>query len=75
MTIDVKYSCPMCGLAKVIVRVPARVDEDVRVWMDQTIALVGADHGRRSPDCHPEELHDLMIPMTGADRVGGPSLQ
>lgn len=75
MTIAVKYSCPACGLKAVSVDVPARTDEDVLVWMKQTIRLTSEDHARRSPHCHPERLHDLMIPMAGAARVGGPSLQ
>lgn len=73
MTITVKYSCPLCGLSRVECDVPARGDEDVVVWMEQTIAVVGRDHARRSPACHPERLHDLMIPMTGVDKVGGPT--
>jgi hypothetical protein len=70
--ITVKYSCHLCGLRGIEVRVPAREVEDVRDWMDATIHLVCADHRRRSPQCHPKELYDLMIPMTGADRIGGP---
>lgn len=75
VTIRVRYSCPDCGLKKVVCEVPARGEEDVRIWMEATIASVGADHQRRSPRCHPTQLHDLMIPMTGADRIGGPNIQ
>jgi hypothetical protein len=75
VTIVVLYSCAECALTKVRCAVPAREEEDVRVWMDQTIRLVSADHHRRSPRCHPKTLSDLMIPMTGTDRVGGPTQQ
>ena len=75
MTIIVKYSCHGCGLTKVDVAVPARESEDVVTWMDQTVRLAGADHRRRSPHCHPKAVQDLMIPMTGRDRIGGPPVQ
>lgn len=74
MTITVKYSCHDCGLVKAECVVPARQDEDVVVWMEHTIRLAAQDHARRSPRCHPKQLHDLMIPMPpGTDRVGGPA--
>jgi hypothetical protein len=75
MTITVRYSCYDCGLTKVSCVVPAREDEDVLVWMDQTLRRLAADHDQRSPSCHPTMLHDLMIPMSHADRIGGPPLQ
>jgi hypothetical protein len=75
LTIRCFYSCALCGLKKVPVDVPARGDEDVCDWMEVTIRLVGQDHAFRAPGCHPKTLTDLMIPMTGTDRVGGPTLQ
>lgn len=75
MMIEVFYSCPDCGLHRVRCEVPARGEEDVIVWMNVTIVHIGADHRRRSPDCHPTELHDVMIPMTGANKIGGPAVQ
>jgi hypothetical protein len=76
MTITVMYSCPECALTKVSCIVPAREEEDVLVWMDETIRLVAADHDRRSPRCHPKTLKDLYIPMPpGTDRIGGPTRQ
>jgi hypothetical protein len=75
VTIRVRYSCPACGLVSVNVDVPARETEDVVTWMEATVRATGADHNRRSPDCHPARLHDLMIPMTGTDRIGGPTVQ
>lgn len=74
-TLRVLYSCPLCGLTAVPVDVPLRGDdEDVLVWMEQTIRLTGEDHARRSPDCHPEQLHDLQIPIAGTERIGGPQV-
>ena len=73
ITIEVKYSCPLCGIKGQLVAVPARGDEDLIVWMnDVAIKGVALDHMKRSPNCHPEKLHDLDIPITGVDRVGGP---
>ena len=72
LNIEVLYSCPACVLKDAVVTVPARVAEDVCDWMEQTIRLTGADHAARSPDCHPDTLHDLKIPMPPkSDRVGG----
>jgi len=73
MTITVKYSCKLCGLDKVDVVVPARGTEDVLTWMDTMGRFLGEDHHRRSPYCTPTKLQDVMIPMTGTDRVGGPT--
>lgn len=75
MTITVKYSCPECGLEAVHVEVPARGEEGVIKWMDTIIVVLGADHARRSPNCHPEQLKDIMIPMSGREKIGGPSVQ
>lgn len=74
LKIGVKYSCPDCGLVDVDVRVPARMHEDLLVWMDATTLLLAQDHHHRSPDCRPLTLRNLKIPMTGTDRVGGPVL-
>lgn len=70
-----RYSCPLCGLLDVAFDAPARGDEDVLVWMKQTFepALFG-DHQKRSPGCSPASLKDVKIPISGADRIGGPSL-
>lgn len=75
MNITVMYSCKPCGLKKIHLAVPARADEDVRAWMEATVLLVKGDHDRRSPHCHPKELSELYIPMTGTNRVGGPTVQ
>ena len=70
----VKYSCFACGLHCVTCRVPARgVKEDVVDWMRKVVSphLV-RDHEARSPECRPKTLSEVMIPMTGTDRIGGP---
>lgn len=71
VTVTVLYSCHVCGLTDIPVPVPARTDEDVLVWMEQTGGLLSQDHAQRSPLCHPKTLSNVKIPMTGADRVGG----
>ncbi len=71
--IECKYSCSLCGLHRVSVMVAARTTEDVAVWLEQiaTPALVN-DHEARSPGCHPATLSELLIPITGASKIGGP---
>lgn len=74
MTITVKYSCRDCRLHRVTVSVPARDSEDVADWMKATVRLVSADHARRSPACHPKALSELLIPMDGTQKIGGPAV-
>ena len=75
VTIRALYSCEGCGLRDVGVDVPARGDEDVAEWMRGTVKRLSADHRRRSPTCTARAMQEVKIPITGADRVGGPSLQ
>lgn len=73
MFITCRYSCPECGLTGVHVEVPARADENVVTWVKETfLPTVRADHARRRPDCEPTMLTDLMIPIMGTGKVGGP---
>lgn len=76
-TIRVLYSCQLCGLVDAVVPVPARQAEtDVRDWMSTVcIIAVGADHAAKSPNCHPETLSAVKIPISGADYIGGPTVQ
>jgi hypothetical protein len=70
--VTVSYSCHLCGIEKREVRVRARGDEDVVQWLEQTCMVdLGADHAAMSPHCHPTELKDIMIPITGTDKIGG----
>jgi len=76
VTIRCFYSCDGCGLKDQGVDVPARVgDDDVVVWMEQTVRLLVQDHKRRRVGCHPKSLQEIRIPMAGADRIGGPTIQ
>ncbi len=70
LTITVLYSCAGCGLTKTDLRVPARTEEDVVAWIEGLRPRIAEDHHKRSPHCG-SELCDLMIPITGADHVGG----
>ncbi len=74
-TVSIRYSCHLCGIEKAAVDVPARGEEDLEKWMAVMIHALGNDHQKRSPNCHPQSLSDIMIPMTGTDRVGGPVIQ
>jgi len=71
VTIQVRYSCGLCGLEKQPLDVPLReAHEDLITWMDATMALVGVDNRLRSPRCR--SVHaDLYVPHNGADRLGG----
>jgi len=73
VTIVIFYSCPLCGLRRARCTVPARQEEDVVDWMEATTQCLSDDHRRRSPHCHPTQLEEVMIPMAGADRIGGPT--
>ena len=71
MTITCKYSCHGCGLDKVECEVPARTTEDVVVWVTTICGqAIANDHLRRSPFCS-ATCCDLMIPISGASKVGG----
>lgn len=76
-TIDVMYSCPVCGLVQVTAKVPVRREgEDVVRWLEATVVpALSSDHDRRSPDCRTQTLSDLMIPLSGCDYIGGPMVQ
>ena len=74
--ITVRYSCTLCGVRDRTLAVPAREEaENVVVWMERTIGLVGADHHKQQPGCIARQLHDLKIPMDGAEWIGGPAIQ
>lgn len=74
-TIECKYSCAQCGLHRVAVNVPIRTTQDVAEWMERVcIFVIAADHAARSPECTALSMQDVMIPVSGADKVGGPKL-
>lgn len=76
--IGIRYSCAMCGLADVEVKLPYRASEqDVVAWMKGIVEpAVCADHAERSPGCQPEDLQNIKIPMpVGTQWVGGPVAQ
>ena len=74
--IKVKYSCALCGIRRREVDVPARGTEDVVAWLRDvaTPALI-RDHQRTSPHCQPTSLSEVMIPVSGTEKVGGPVVQ
>jgi len=74
--IDIRYSCHLCGLEKVHCDVPEREEgTDVVAWVKMASARLSEDYARRSPDCHPESLSDVLIPVSGAKYIGGPAVQ
>ncbi len=74
MKIRILYSCLICGLKDVACEVPAREEEDVIVWLHNSMLFVRDDHGRRSPKCNSDRASDIKIPMTGANKIGGPTI-
>ena len=74
--ITCKYSCGECNLHRVEVLVPARPAEmDVTRWVKDVAAYcIYADHCCRSPKCTANTMIEMMIPITGAERIGGPSV-
>ena len=75
MVMKVLYSCHECGIEKAPVEVPERKTEDVQVWIEQIMAKhIAADHYKRSPLC-PSQHADIMIPISGAEKIGGASVQ
>lgn len=75
-TITVLYSCSCCGAYKRPVQVQARTTEDVAVWVEQIMGqAIADDHVRNSPHCRSRKMDQVFIPMTGANKVGGPAVQ
>lgn len=72
-TVTVLYSCKLCGIERAPCAVPERLlSEDIGDWMKQTLGpALSRDHDQRSPGCKPDQLREVMIPMTGTDRIGG----
>lgn len=71
--IEVRYSCVACGVQRATVAVPARGEEDVVVWVKDVMApAIGEDHAARSPFCSSRTMSEVLIPITGAEKVGGP---
>ena len=75
MTVGVKYSCVLCGLMRVSFPMQARGSETVIEWMEKLLPLLEEDHRRRSPSCRADNFTEVMIPVTGTEKVGGPVLQ
>ncbi len=73
--IKIKYSCDDCGLKNIELSVPARGDEDVVTWMKNSVGSnIKDDHTMRSPECPAEGAQEVMIPLTGTDKIGGPTI-
>ena len=71
-----KYTCPECGVNRAEVSVPVRPpDMDVVHWVQNVAAhYLAADHAMRSPACTCNTMSEMMIPISGAERIGGPSV-
>ena len=71
LTITVRYSCFACRVQRAHLEVVARGTEDVTTWMDATVRRVAQHHRSHNPRCQATELSELLVPLTGTDRVGG----
>jgi hypothetical protein len=70
--VTVRYSCSLCGIKDREVKVRARENEDVVQWVKEIcMVAVGGDHAAISPSCQATSVENLMIPISGADKVGG----
>lgn len=75
-TIKCLYSCEGCGIERAEVEVPIRTTQDVAEWMERVVIyIVSGHHAAHSPECTAQTMRDVMIPITGADKIGGSSLQ
>jgi hypothetical protein len=69
--ITVLYSCTQCSLRKVPCDVPVRGEEDVVKWVREVMAKAISEHHRKqSPWCTADKITDVMIPVSGAERIG-----
>lgn len=70
-TIRLLYSCPLGCVTKRAVVVPSRGAEDVVTWLEKiALPVIATDHAGTSPFCPADSVKDLMIPMSGSERVG-----
>ncbi len=71
--IIVQHTCGAPHLRRTKVSVKERMAEDVAAWMEQTcIPALMADHSARSPECRTDKFAEVMIPLTGTSKIGGP---
>jgi hypothetical protein len=74
--IKVLYSCVLCGIHRAEVSVPERTNEDVVYWVQTIVGnQIKQDHTSRSPECRATSVQDLMIPISGVEKIGGPVVQ
>lgn len=68
VTFAVLYTCDLCRTLDREVTVRERRPEtDVLAWMNYVTALLRADHATISPDCRPQFLTNMKIPLSGGD--------
>lgn len=74
--INIMYSCDECGIHRRTVQVRARDERDVVAWMNEVlIVAISMDHEVKSPRCAARKISNVMIPVTGAGKVGGLPIQ
>jgi hypothetical protein len=72
----VRYTCHICALEDVVCEVQERAKgQDLEKWIQYLAAALRDDHHERSPECKAEGLSDVKIPTTGAEHIGGPTVE
>ncbi len=69
--IRVRFSCHGCGLTEIEVEVPARGNEDIITWIENTRPFITASHKKHSPHCTTQAC-DLMTTFSAGQRIGAP---
>jgi len=73
-TIQVLYSCVMCGIQDRKVVMEARGEETAAAWTKKLAIKLKGDHSMKSPLCRAKELSKVKVPVADAPdyRVGEP---
>ena len=70
-TVQIQYSCAVCGLTDASVNVPERVIDNVIHWFEHiAMPRVMEDHRKRSPDCKPKSLTNIKMPIAPDGTIG-----
>ena len=66
------YTCGLCDLVDEKVAVRLRGEhEDIAEWMRSVQVLIADDHWSKRPDCHPDTLKEVKIPLgQNTKRIG-----
>lgn len=71
-TIEIKYSCKLCGLHRRKLRVRTRKENEgiVEWFKDVVVMAIAVNHHEVSPACTNRKIEEVMIPIENDKRVG-----